>query len=198
MINGIAGVDYGSKLAGTTAIAAIAASGSIDIHQSAKGQDADRFLLEQITSIQAQQIFIDAPLSLPMVYRSPEAYDDYFYRVADRTLQAMSPLFLGGLTARAMQLARRLSELDIMVYEVYPAHLARLLKLQEMGYKKDINQLPDVVQELLPHLPYPLAPQVTIANWHQADALLALLSGIRYMQQQHEIFGNTTEGIIIV
>ena len=103
----IFGVDYGSKMAGTTVVA-VARERQIDLLQSGRKQDADAWLLETAVAQQPDHIFLDAPLSLPGVYRHLPGRSDYFYREADRELQAMSPMFLGGLTARAMQLHERL------------------------------------------------------------------------------------------
>ena len=101
------GIDYGSKMAGTTVIAYLK-SGKLHFAQSQKKKDADLFVENWVAQHQPRAIFLDAPLSLPGVYTEPEAYDDYFYRAGDRLLRAMSPMFLGGLTARAMRLSRRL------------------------------------------------------------------------------------------
>jgi hypothetical protein len=44
----------------------------------------------------------------------------------------------------------------------------------------------------------PFALDATVSNWHQVDALLALLAAIRYMHKAHSVFGNEVEGMIIV
>lgn len=87
------GIDYGSKLAGTTAIC-YQEGDALTIIQSEKKQDADRFINDTVESLKPEQIFIDAPLSLPAAYFGNG--DDYFYRDCDRQLKAMSPMFLGG------------------------------------------------------------------------------------------------------
>ena len=127
------GVDYGSKLAGTTAISYLE-EGKIRILQSKKKEDADQFLSELILRLSPKSIFIDAPLSLPAAYHNKGT--DYFYRKADRDCKAMSPMFLGGLTARAMKLKAQHADRNFI--EVYPAMLARVvLELGEAYAKKE-------------------------------------------------------------
>ncbi len=101
------GIDYGAKLAGTTAISFVE-NNQIKTVQSVRKQNADTFCLDWISRLKPDFIMIDAPLSLPLAYFGKG--DDYFYRQADRELKAMSPLFLGGLTARAMRLANQWSK----------------------------------------------------------------------------------------
>jgi predicted nuclease with RNAse H fold len=178
MIPFIWGIDYGSKLAGTTVIASYD-GGYIGLASAKKGEDADAFLLAQLLDHPPGKIFLDAPLSLPGVYTQPERYTDHFYRQADRELGAMSPMFLGGLTARAMRLASLLRQQDFQVWETYPAALARLLGLKEKGYKTSQEALVSCTDLLSKHLNISFP---TPQHWHQADALLALASGIRQQQ----------------
>jgi uncharacterized protein len=110
-------------------------------------------------------VCIDAPLSLPGVFTGLAGCDDYFYRASDRALRAMSPMFLGGLTARAMRLAnhsasrlaRRAAQREheqndehghIHFYETYPAEAARRLALKEVGYKQHLRDIPPVLQQI--------------------------------------------------
>lgn len=192
-----AGIDYGSKMAGTTVIAAPNEQRKIQFFQSEKKKDADRFIMEWVGGQEIPPpLFLDAPLSLPIVYRNSDGGSDYFYREADKAVKAMSPMFLGGLTARAMKLSHHLSTLGCTVYEVYPGHLARTWELNAHGYKKQKDYLPAVLEAIQPHLPLPLAQ--TPENWHQIDALLAFLSGYRFFQNTHQTFGSVTEGCIFV
>ncbi len=192
----IAGIDYGSKLAGTTAIA-FPEEGHIRLFQSAKKQDADLFILDWARSWKPDKLFLDAPLSLPGVYNNKEHYVDFFYRQADKELKAMSPMFLGGLTARAMQLKAKLQEEGIEVLEVYPGYLARLLEFSRGQYKREKMHLPALAARVSAQLPYPLTVG-ELSSWHQFDALLALTSGYRYSRGQHLVFGDPAEGVIIV
>lgn len=191
----IAGIDYGSKMAGTTVIAT-QLEGKIHFFHSERKKDADRFIQVWAAKHRPNKIFIDAPLSLPAVYISPDRGESYFFRKADRALNAMSPMFLGGLTARAMQLRARLREDAIEMFEVYPRRLAKTFCLEESGYKKKKTRLLPCLDKLHPNLPYPLAAPP--ATWHHFDALLAFISGWRYQNNLHQSFGDPTEGVIIV
>lgn len=201
----IAGIDYGSKLAGTTVIAYFHEK-NINFFASEKNKDADRFILDWVEKFQPNQIFIDAPLSLPGVYLGDLTYNNYFYRKADLEVKAMSPMFLGGLTARAMQLKAKLAQQQIKVIEIYPSYLADTLELDRQLYKKEKEYIPLITSSLLKSLQFLISPspplQVTtsliLPDWHHVDALLALTSGIRYIKNQHLIFGDPQEGQIIV
>ncbi|MEM6380094.1 MAG: DUF429 domain-containing protein, partial [Bacteroidota bacterium] len=131
------GIDYGSKMAGTTVIAFARADGKIEFYQSEKKKDADKMIETWLMEHSIKLVFIDAPLSLPKVYQKPTASGNYFYRKADAELRAMSPMFLGGLTARAMRLKAVLSEEACQLFEVYPGQLAKHLELPKEKYKKD-------------------------------------------------------------
>lgn len=190
-----AGVDYGSKMAGTTVIA-WAEGHDIQLAQSASKKDADKWVKSWVKAHQPGALYLDAPLSLPGVYRAPDAYEDFFYRSADKEVQAMSPMFLGGLTARAMRLSRELKALQCATLEVYPGQLSKILGLDRKRYKKDKTYLQEATEAVLAHLPdYQLA--VLPANWHQVDALLAFCSGYRHQQGLAAIYGRAAEGQII-
>ena len=191
------GIDYGSKLAGTTVLAHYRLDGAVQFHQSEKKADADRFLETQVLQLSPEHIFLDAPLSLPGVYVQPDQYSDYFYRAADRELKAMSPLFLGGLTARAMRLAATWRAREHLVYEVYPGAVAKLLQLKDLNYKKTQGAIPDVAFKLERELPIAFDPR-DLRSWHHVDALLALYSGWRYLREEHSWYGEVGEGGIIV
>lgn len=191
-----AGIDYGSKLAGTTVIAFQGASG-LELAASTARRDADRFVLDWCRRYRPRRLFIDAPLSLPGVYRDLPGFDDYFYRRSDRALSAMSPMFLGGLTARAMQLRATLEREGIAVYEVYPGGLASLLGLKRDQYKQAKEHIPAVLEALAPF--FPILPEAPgILTWHHVDALLAWLSGWRYGQGQHRQYGDPAESLILL
>ena len=93
-MNHFLGIDYGSKVAGTTAICRLTESGQFEFSCSTKGRDADLWIKKAIEEFLPESIYIDAPLSLPGAYYGKES--NYFYRQADRELRAMSPMFLGG------------------------------------------------------------------------------------------------------
>ncbi|MCJ8166381.1 hypothetical protein MKJ04_16160 [Pontibacter sp. E15-1] len=191
------GVDYGAKLAGTTAVAMLHQA-QLQVWQCQKGQDADSWLLQLTADLQPKIMYMDAPLTLPGVYsQTPYAVSsDFFYRQADRELGAMSPMFIGGLTARAIKLRVQLAEKGVGLLETYPAALAKLLLQLPEGYKKSLATLPTCVESLQGLLPFPLKERPQ--NWHQFDAILAWLSGYRHVMGQSVLYGDAKEGRIIV
>jgi uncharacterized protein len=182
------GVDFGAKLAGTTAVC-FEENGQLHLLQISKKQDADAWLRQFIAEQKPDAVFMDAPLSLPSVYKGFGS--DYHYRACDRAVGAMSPMFLGGLTARAMQL--RAAFPTVPFYEVYPAHHVRLRFAHAMGYKTDLNTFLEKLEAALPH-PFVKQPQ----NWHQVDAVLAWLTGWRHGYNEASRFGDELEGLIWV
>ena len=188
------GIDFGSKKAGTTVITSLNPNSQLIIQQSTKNQDADVFILRELESIQPNIIAIDAPLSIP-----PGIYghgDQYFYRQCDKDLNAMSPMFLGGLTARAIALKHQLLKLipDVKIYETYPKAYIQKVANQELRnwYK---NQLDLFQREISNQLPEMVIP--TLDNWHQVDGLLAYLSSERISRNMALKFGGD-DGMIYV
>ena len=188
------GIDYGSKMAGTTVIAYQESAGDIRLVQSAKNQDADQMILNQVELLKPDLVGIDAPLSLPGVYTGLEGCEDYFYRQSDKQAGAMSPMFLGGLTARAMRLKKQLNERGVEVIEVYPVKSATQLDLQRFGYrKKEVK-----TEELLNSLKT-VGLQVDLSQSyrsHDIDALLAYRTTVQFTQGEALQFGAEREGII--
>ncbi len=191
----IIGIDYGSKLAGTTVIAYFK-NNKIEINQSEKKKDADRFILSFTKKSNPEIIFIDAPLSLPSVYLGRQGFDNYFYRECDTELRAMSPMFLGGLTARAMKLN---SSLDSRCKEVYPSKLIDELKIDRATYKKEKINISHVLDLIIQSFGKGIyLDKNEFTNWHQVDAVLALLSGVRFLNGNALLIGNKNEGQIII
>ncbi|MDF7817884.1 DUF429 domain-containing protein [Runella sp. MFBS21] len=196
-IRTFAGIDYGAKTSGNTVICYH--NGQSLLFFDALKKDADSFIFEWMhQNPWVSNLFLDAPLSLPAVYFQREGFINYHYRHCDLALKAMSPLFLGGLTARAMELTQKLrSVLNIQTYEVYPKALAQLW-LGNSYHKKlsvvEMTQLGKILIQKHPSLHLAQSPH----NQHQFDALLAWLSGYRFMSNQHLTFGKAEEGLIIV
>lgn len=203
MLSTFAGIDYGSKTSGNTVICHHDGQ-QIQFYNTDK-KDADAFIVDWITRRQTDQnrptieaVFLDAPLSLPAVYHSIRGFSNYHYRQCDIALRAMSPMFLGGLTARAMELKQHVKEIiNVETYEVYPKALAQQL-LDGQYHKKltahEMEQLCKVLTNAVPCLTLTECP----TTQHQFDALLAWVSGYRFMNHQHLFFGDPREGIIIV
>jgi len=178
------GIDYGSKLAGTTAVSFLDGNDLL-IVQSKKNQDADQLIYELVEKHQPEHLFIDVPLSLPGVYKDDAAYHDYFYRACDRTLGAMSPMFLAGLTARGIKMCADFRKKGIEGYETYPTALAKYLGIEEWEH------IHSAVQKILGQFSIQIP-----TNKHQADSLLCFLAGNRYQKGISKIVGNEIEGLI--
>ncbi|MCC9137768.1 hypothetical protein ACFSKU_02330 [Pontibacter silvestris] len=191
------GLDYGSQLAGTTA-AAMLVEGQVQIWQSKKGQNADDWLLNLVQEVKPKLIYIDAPLTLPAVYsQTPLTVKaDFFYRVCDREVKAMSPMIIGGLTARAIKLRTQLATAGVATLETYPTQLKHLLFPHLENYKKDLKYLTEFTEALEGMINFKI--NIPPANWHQLDAMLAWYSGCRHLQKQSVLYGDATEGRIIV
>lgn len=190
-----AGIDYGSKTAGTTVVCMGGNNGELLFHATQKGQDADKFALQWVKNMKPDWVCIDAPLSLPGVYQNTNDYNDYFYRFADKELKAMSPMFLGGLTARAMKLKNEICTSGIQVYEAYPAALVALLNLKSYYNKRDKQQISNFITELRPYIPIQVNTD-SLPDWHHVDALLCWLTACRIQNKIHKIFGLEKEGLI--
>ena len=178
------GIDYGSKLAGTTAVSFLQ-NDQLMIIQSKKNQDADLMIKELVDHHLPDRLFIDVPLSLPGVYKDPNLYHDYFYRACDRTLRAMSPMFLAGLTARGIKLSADFAKTGIVSFETYPTALAKLLEIEEW------EQFHQTAERIL----YPIQVSKPM-NKHQADSLLCFLAGFRFENYLSKKVGVESEGLI--
>lgn len=183
------GIDFGAKLAGTTAIA-YNQEQELHLEQSRKGEDADAWLLKRIQEIHPVVVILDAPLSLPGVYQGKGS--DYFYRQCDRELQAMSPMFLGGLTARAMKLNATLNH---RLLEGYPSAFVRFRqggKWIEAYKQKDqglfLQKAPGFQSGFKCSEPQ---------NRHQTDALICFCIALHYYRRTHFSVGDPAEGQII-
>jgi uncharacterized protein len=192
----LAGIDYGSKMAGTTVLCVYSATTTpLQWYTSAKNQDADEFLMEHLMELRPDLVMLDAPLSLPGIYKQPDQYSDYFYRKCDRILQGMSPMFLGGLTARAIKLKDQLAEAKIRCQETYPACQASRLELVDLGYKHQTSSIRPVLDKILDIAPVTTEPG-ELTSWHHIDALLALMAAINFKNHKSQLVGDPNEGVI--
>jgi uncharacterized protein len=191
----VAGVDYGAKLSGNTAVA-ILKKGKVELFKTKVKENADDFIVEVLSKHQVKMVFIDAPLSLPRSYQGikAETEPEFFYRQCDKETGAMSPLFLGGLTARAIALKYLLNLKEIEVYETYPSYLCRLLNIERVKTADGVFKMFHRIKRELNGLFGNIEPQTI----HEIDALLALYSAIRFCHQQHVILGDESEGEILV
>jgi predicted nuclease with RNAse H fold len=191
----IAGVDYGAKLSGNTAVAVLK-KGKVELFKTKVKENADDFIVEVLSKHQVKMVFIDAPLSLPRSYQGikEETEPEFFYRQCDKETGAMSPLFLGGLTARAIALKYLLNRKEIEVYETYPSYLCRLLNIERVKTADGVFEMFHRIKNELNGLFGNIEPQTI----HEIDALLALYSAIRFCKQQHVVLGDASEGEILV
>lgn len=188
------GIDYGAKLAGTTAIC-FEKNGQLHLRQSEKKKDADKFVQHTIEELQPTAVFIDAPLSLPAAYFGKG--DNYFYRACDKQLGGMSPMFLGGLTARAIKLTKSFEHTELSFYETYPAQIVKHFLLDKTeGYKKQKEFLANFCEVLEKVCSYKFA--IAPSNWHQVDSALAWWAGHRFEKGEMKVYGEEQEGLIYI
>lgn len=188
----LTGIDYGSKLSGNTAIAIQTSDDTIEVFSSEKGQDADEWLIAVLLKYRPAQVYIDAPLSLPLAYFGKGT--DYMFRLCDRMTGAMSPMFLGGLTARAMQLNHSLSAFDIRLKETYPS-----MTVRRLPHGKEYSKKRELAPELWVDVQTALNAEIIFHSskrTHEFDALLALYAGKLAAKHQAVIVGDTQEGLI--
>lgn len=192
------GIDYGSKLTGNTVIA-IFKDKQVLFLDVDKGVDADSFIYNAADHFKPGRIFIDAPLSLPGIYRNLPDCENYHFRKADLELQAMSPMFLGGLAARAIELSHKLKEMGCEVYETYPRVIANRLKLKLKGYKGNLMGLKSCRQKVISRFSDNISINADdITTWHHLDALICLMTALNMEQGDAETFGDLHEGMIYI
>lgn len=187
------GVDFGARMAGTTAVC-YAYGQRIFFAQSGKGKDADGHLLAVLGELKPKRVFMDAPLSLPGAYAGNGA--DFHFRECDKTLKAMSPMFLGGLTARAIQLKNLLEPEGYMFFEAYPAGVVRKVLNQHPMYDKKGSVSDAFIAFLEKH--FDVKFEIKPVNWHQIDSFLAWCVGTRFEHSEAEAYGNPCEGLVWV
>ncbi|GAB5523586.1 MAG: hypothetical protein Roseis2KO_14580 [Roseivirga sp.] len=190
----VLGVDYGSKMAGTTVVAYIV-EGQVSFEASQKGKDADVMIMKLAETLKPDLVAIDAPLSLPGVYTGLSGCDNYFYRECDKLTKAMSPMFLGGLTARAMKLAASLRLQTIEVIEAYPVKTGNNLGLKTFGYRGKQPDLPGLFEQLYSVTGMDLRSHDQLSG-HHIDAALALHIAQQYIAGTVSRLGNAQEGLI--
>ena len=106
----------------------------------------------------------------------------------------MSPMFLGGLTARAMRLNSQTKEIKFI--ETYPGYLIRNVLELKPHYSKRKTYDPAIEHHLASK--YNLVLKEPLGNWHQLDALACWVSGYRFFHNKAIKFGDESEGQIII
>lgn len=184
------GIDFGARTAGTTVVCH-QRKGVFHFERCAPGLDGDAWLEDAVVRLRPAAVYIDAPLSLPSAYRGTGT--DYFFRAADRVAGGMSPMFLGGLTARAMRLAAVWRGQGIQVHEAYPAALIRTAwESLAIAPRKTIPRHKLRIMAGMCRVPPP-AP----ADRHEADAWLCWVIGHRHQRGEAQRFGQPDEGLIL-
>ncbi len=185
------GIDYGSKLAGTTAICYNIGQ-DLFIINSEKKKDSDKFIGEAIQELSPTAIYLDAPLSIPLAFYGKG--ENFHYRKCDRETSAMSPMFLGGLTARAMSLKKRHSE--YIFHECYPSYFIReVIHAKEFYNKKETIPNEQIVGMIQDQMKFRIP---VLESYHQLDAVICWVSGLRHVNGEHVTLGDEDEGVIIV
>ena len=187
---GHVGIDFGARSAGNTVVC-VREKGLFRFHRSAKDSDGDAWLRSLIDELRPAGIYIDAPLSLPGVYTGRG--HDHFFRAADRQAGGMSPMFLGGLTARAMALASAWKSAGIAVHEAYPSALVRHA-WENLGIRPGAS-IPASKLRLMAGMV--LVPPPEPADRHEADAWLCWVVGHRHQRGEAKVFGTMEEGVIL-
>ncbi len=189
----IAGIDYGSKMAGTTVLCYNDEDGLV-LLTSEKKKSADDFLLHHLNVVKPDIVMFDAPLSLPGAYFGWKDYHNFHYRRCDKALNAMSPMFLGGLTARAMSLKSAVNG-DFPFLETYPGAFMKTFFPEFKAYKKEQDKLKEALENLRGIFDFPEL-KTSLNSWHSFDALVCWISGLRYATGEAECIGEKKEGLI--
>jgi len=190
----IIGIDFGAQLAGTTCCSVKhIGTNTVTILTSTKGKSADAFIYDCVKQFTPVLIGIDAPLSLPLFYKNPQRYSDNNYRFCDRELSAMSPMFLGGLTSRAMKIRYELERQNIQCIEVYPKAFVKKQSLDSLGYKAAKENIQNCVEALMKIVD--VTVNESLSTWHEFDSLVALAITERYYTNNADSVGDE-EGYI--
>lgn len=184
------GIDFGARHSGNTALCR-RERGLFVFERVAKGLDSDEWVEHRVLELAPTAVYIDAPLSLPGAYFGRGS--DHFYREADRLAGGMSPMFLGGLTARAIRLAEGWRKAGIAVHEAYPsAFVRRSWEFLSISAGKAI---PKHTLRLMAGMC--LLPPPDPKDRHEADAWLCWVIGHRHQQGEARALGRADEGVIL-
>jgi predicted nuclease with RNAse H fold len=104
-------------------------------------------------------------------------------------------MFLGGLTARAISLIKKMNGTEVL--ETYPRKLVDILQLPDTKYKNSKQELGSFAAQIK-RISGARFNEAQVTSWHHVDALLAFLSGVRYQEKNDQRYGFPEEGIIIV
>ena len=106
----------------------------------------------------------------------------------------MSPMFLGGLTARAMKLKASLPITEFR--ESYPSYFIKVIKEYGADYTKRGPYSNVICDKLIEE--YGIVLSDRPSNWHQLDGLACYVIGLRHERGEGQVIGQAGEGLIYV
>jgi predicted nuclease with RNAse H fold len=211
------GIDLAGRTTNRTSLAVITTTASQpklsicgkDYFKGKKDEEADRYLIETVTSRRPVAVGIDSPLSLPRYLQNPDNFPadeipDYLYRRCDKESGGMSTMYLGALTSRGIFLRKCLSREGIEVLEVYPRKTLEGLGIKngpgrKGSYKQDPTQARRIYRSLGLEAGFQIEPGFRLSNDHDLDAVLAALTVYGYQHHRHltATIGDEDEGQIV-
>lgn len=217
MVSTYIGIDLAGRTTNRTSLTVITTTTSKpklsicgkDPFKGKRGEEADRYLIQTITSRRPAVVGIDSPLSLPRYFQNPDKFPaneipDYLYRRCDKDSGGMSTMYLGALTARGIFLKDRLTREGIEVIEVYPKKTLEGLGIEtgprgKKSYKKDLTQARMIYRDLGLEAGFQIEPAIELSDDHDLDAVLAALTiyGFKHHCKSTALIGDKDEGQII-
>lgn len=193
------GIAYGSKLSGNTVIS-IMKNNKIYFLDVDENVDCDEFILNAARHFKPEIVYINAPLSVPAVYKCVNGFKDHQFRKADKELCSISPMIIGGVTARAIELKEKLeAELETKVYETCSKSQAKNYCLDQHGYKKNGLHLVSCRNHIGAQLSKKVMFDCTdVKTWNHLDAFLSLITAMRFVMGMANSHGDPDEGLIYV
>lgn len=146
---------------------------------------SDNEIVESVLKFDPSVIAIDAPLTMPDVGIIREV-DREMFRAGYKVL----PALMGGmrmLTMRGMRLTERFRGLGYEVIEVHPTSSAKAL---------NIRKAPEDVSKLIEKV-WSLRVELSGADRHMIDALLAAITALCYVNGEFEIIASRDGQIVL-
>lgn len=158
---------------------------------------SDAEILECAEKERPALITIDAPLNLPPGRKTIEDRNGEHYRICDLELRKRKipffPVTLGpmrALTARGIELRVALEKRGFRVAEMYPGGAQDIWRIPRA--RRDLEKLRTGLQRLgIKDLKRDISD-------HELDAATGALVGLLFLQDKAEIYGNFTEGAILM
>jgi predicted nuclease with RNAse H fold len=157
----------------------------------------DAEILECVEKNKPDLITIDAPLNLPPGRKTIEDRNGEHYRVCDLELRKRKipffPITLGPmrvLTVRGIELRGELEKGEFRVAEMYPGGAQDIWGIPRA--RRDLNGLRKGLQRLgIKGLKREISD-------HELDAATGALVGLLFLQDRAEVYGNFTDGAILM